>query len=668
MAGNGSRNKPFDKIGEASFIAKAGDEIVVAPGIYREHVDPKNSGTKSNPIKYRSEIPGKAIISGAEQISDWRHYKDDVWAARISNELFGDYNPYTQILQGDWYYSVMPLHAGEIYFNGKSMYEVEKLEHVIDVQQYTSSWDQAFSKYQWCTCQEEDTTLIYGNFQGNNPNEHAVEINVRRNCFYPTRTGVNYITVSGFVIKQAATTWAPPTAYQEGMVGPHWSKGWIIEECEISDSKCVGICLGKYLQPANENKWTFKRLKHGTQTEREAVCQAQLEGWSKENIGSHTVRRCNIHDCEQAGIAGHLGGAFSVIEDNHIHHINNKQQLIGAEIAGIKLHAAIDTLLIRNHIHHCTRGIWLDWQAQGTRISKNVLHDNMPPLDIREIHLPMCIGEDLFIEVSHGPTLVDDNFLLSSASCRLAAQGVAFVHNLICGSFTSIGDGTNNSGGVEAKVNRESAVSEDMTARYTPYHLPHSTQIAGFMTILHGDVRFYNNIFIQNYPLDNYKDIYKMAGSKPLNAVVGTAPFNGFPTEEEYLKLFFSGSDWGGTEDREKYYLPLPVYTGGNVYFNGAQPQENEIKFIVDTKSTVHVEVIEKEGGYHIRTDIYKYIPAFETPFVSTELLGTALEPEQKFENPDGSLIFLCNDYKGKRRGIRPLSGPIENPDDWKNL
>ena len=61
------------------------------------------------------------------------------------------------------------------------------------------------------------------NFQWKNPNEETVEINVRENCFYPSKEGIGYITLSGFVVKQAATQWAPPTAYQEGMVGPHWA-------------------------------------------------------------------------------------------------------------------------------------------------------------------------------------------------------------------------------------------------------------------------------------------------------------------------------------------------------------------------------------------------------------------------------------------------------------
>ena len=90
-----------------------------------------------------------------------------------------------------------------------------------------------------------------------------------------------------------------------------------------------------------------------------------------------------------------------MIEDNHIHHINNKQNLAGAEIGGIKMHAAIDVIYRRNHIHHCTRGIWLDWQAQGTRVTQNFFHHNTLPY-LREdaqpgLELFQALGEDVFI-------------------------------------------------------------------------------------------------------------------------------------------------------------------------------------------------------------------------------------------------------------------------------
>jgi hypothetical protein len=87
----------------------------------------------------------------------------------------------------------------------------------------------------------------------------------------------------GFTLKQAATQWAPPTAFQEGLIGPHWSKGWIIEDCEVSDSRCSGVSLGKCLHPSN-NRWTIDKVKSGTQVEREIVLYAQHTGWSKNKL------------------------------------------------------------------------------------------------------------------------------------------------------------------------------------------------------------------------------------------------------------------------------------------------------------------------------------------------------------------------------------------------
>lgn len=142
-------------------------------------------------------------------------------------------------------------------------------------------------------------------------------------------------------------------------------------------------------------------MKSPTQMERDAVCRGQYHGWLKEKVGSHIVRRCHIHHCEQAGIVGRMGCVFSIIEDNHIHNINNMQQLGGAEISGIKFHAAIDVTFRRNHIHHSTMGIWCDWQAQGTRITQNLLHDNHAPEGSTKAEGAMMC-QDIFVEVGHG--------------------------------------------------------------------------------------------------------------------------------------------------------------------------------------------------------------------------------------------------------------------------
>lgn len=666
-AGAGTREHPFKTIQAAAEAARPGDEVLVAPGIYREYVNPKHAGTEDARILYRSEEPLKAVITGAEELKGWTPVSgtEGVWTVRVSNSLFGEYNPYTTRVSGDWFIGTIVAHTGDIYLNHKSMYEVLDRSAVDHPAPSELSWDPDFSVYVWYTEQDAaaDETVFYANFHDLDPNKEEVELSVRQDCFLPREEGVGYITLSGFTVREAATQWAPPTAYQDGMIGPHWSKGWIIEDCEIYESKCSGISLGKYLQPNNDNKWLKTKYKDGTQTERDCILQASYEGWDKEHIGSHVVRRCNIHDCGQTGIVGHLGGVFSVIEDNHIHHINNKQNLAGAEIGGIKMHAAIDVIFRRNHIHHCTRGIWLDWQVQGTRVTQNLMHDNSLAIDRSRINAAnvgrFCgaLGEDIFIEVTHGPTLVDNNLLLSDRSVKYPAQGGAFVHNLFAGSLTCIGTGTDN------------GAPDVPSPRYTPYHVPHGTKVAGFMTFLHGDVRFYNNIFVQLPVSELFHQVQKETetAENPLvrmwdtmNFDVGTFVYDEYPTEEEW-KAQFDGYCGMNSDSRypNRYYTALPVWSEGNVYLGGAKPWKHEKNALADDSFTPHISLAEDADGIHLQTNIYDHLSAAQCRVISSTTLGMAFEPEERFENPDGSEIIFNRDYHDEHRGTAVLPGPF---------
>ena len=650
--GNGTKERPFRYINDAAQIARPGDEVLTAPGVYREYVNPANAGTQDARITYRSTEPLGAVITGAEEVKNWTLYQGNVWVCRIGNSLFGNYNPYTTYVYGDWYFAGRSKHTGAVYLNDKMLYEAESLEACIKGEVWEYSWEPEDSVYKWYAEQDGEETVIYANFQGKNPNEEKVEINVRRECFMPEKTGVSYLTVSGFRIEKAATTWAPPAAYQDGMISPHWSKGWIIEDCEISNSKCAGICLGKYLDPDNEHYFTYKHVKSPTQMERDAVCRGQYHGWLKENVGSHIVRRCNIHNCEQGGIIGRMGGVFSIIEDNHIHHINNMMELGGAEIAGIKMHAAIDVIFRRNHIHHCTMGIWCDWEAQGTRITQNLLHDNQRPEFAKQLPGGM-MSQDIFVEVSHGPTLIDNNILLSDVSLRMATEGVAMVHNLICGSFTVVGGGTDN---IVEGVNR---------ARYTPYHIPHRTEVMGFMTILHGDDRFYNNIFVQKWPAESLLIRHDSDdGVDQENREVGTHVMDEYPTYEEWIKKFDMDTD---TPDMKKlepaHFQHLPVWVKGNVYFNGAKAYKNESSNLIDSEHEVKVEVTMQDGKPVLSTNLYEFLDGFTVDMVNSDVLGEAFEPEEKYENPDGTPITFDRDYFGEHRGTQILPGPFSGKD-----
>ena len=655
--GDGSKNCPFRTISQAAAVAQPGDEVLVAPGVYREEVSPRWAGNQYQPIVYRSAQPRAAVITGAEVVKSWQPYQRDTWVVTLPNSFFGSYNPYATLISGDWLDMGIPCHTGEVFLNDKSLYEQDSLEKVLQPVENDASWDIAFTKHTWYTTQSEDgeSTLIYANFQGKNPNEENVEITVRPHCFYPEQEHVNYITLTGFVVTKAATQWAPPTALQDGMIGPHWSKGWVIENCEVSHSKCSGISLGKYLQQGNDNKWLHYKYKDGTQTQRDCALIAQIDGWSKETIGSHTVRGCDIHDCGQTGIVGNLGCVFSVIENNHIHHINNKRNLAGAEIGGIKFHAAIDVIIRNNHFHHCVRGIWLDWQTQGTRVSANLFHDNCMPRDYllqRKNTMGLGLGEDIFIEIAHGPCLVDNNIMLSERAIKLPTQGVAFVHNLIAGSVTAVGKGVKNG-----------SQKYDST-RYTPIHLPHRTEITGFMSILHGDVRFYNNVFVQQPVREQLQEICKPQPGDPMewddnNLVCGTLTYSGYMTQEQWESCFQGYCGEGCGVNRDRYYMPLPVWMGGNVYFNGAQPADIDTDAVVDTQHHITLELKQEDGVYHLDTNLADYLPTCQ--MIDSNTLGLAFEPEERFETPEGEDIIFDTDFYGNKRGVAPVPGPFAN-------
>lgn len=70
--GDGTRLRPFRHINDAAQIAKPGDEIFVAPGIYREYVNPIHAGTAEAPISYISTEKLEARITGAEQVKSWK--------------------------------------------------------------------------------------------------------------------------------------------------------------------------------------------------------------------------------------------------------------------------------------------------------------------------------------------------------------------------------------------------------------------------------------------------------------------------------------------------------------------------------------------------------------------------------------------------------------------
>lgn len=732
-ANPGTETAPLRAIQRAADIAQPGDTITVHAGVYRERINPPRGGTSDRlRIVYRAAPGEKVEIKGSEVVTNWARVKDDVWSVTIPNTFFGAFNPYGDLIRGDWFNPKgREHHTGAVYLNGEWLIESATLEAVLDPEKRsaapgaggggvllnvawirpvvgggdggripatsyaaqggvknapceeggecigwleegdwvryegvnfgagaerieiraasqtrggtievrlnapdgellgaspipnTGGW-QSWSTFAaairpvsgartlclvfravpavavvdvpdaplWFGRVDATNTTIWAQFPAVNPNEQLVEINARQTVFYPDEPGRNYITVRDFTMRHAATPWAPPTAEQPGLIGTHWSRGWIIEGNAISHSICSGIALGKHGDEfdntsANSAEGYVKTIERA---------HAHPIAWTKDNIGGHVVRNNTISHCEQAGIVGSLGCAFSTVTGNTIHDIHVRRLFTGAEMGGIKFHAAIDTEVSRNHIYRTTRGLWLDWMAQGTRVTRNLFHDN--------------ITEDLFVEVNHGPFIVDNNIFLSPTTLLDMSQGGAYAHNLMAGRI----------------------VSTEEPGRETPYHLAHSTTVAGLTNIIGGDNRFFNNIFVGD--------------GKPS---VAAAP----PKQGERHRRVTGHGLW--VYDVRGF----PLQTGGNVYYRGSRPYAKEAEPVVAEGFDPKVGI--KDQCLQLALD--PTVQKAKTQIVTTKSLGNAKIPGTPYENPDGSPITIDTDYLGKKRDPRnPTPGPFESP------
>ena len=706
----GTATKPLRTISAAAELARPGDVIIVHEGVYRERITPPRGGESDRKrIIYQASSGEKVIIKGSEVIKGWQKAQNDTWKVTIPNSFFGDFNPFSDLIRGDWFNPMGRLHhTGAVYLNEHWLIEAVKLEDVLEpVGKAASSYAAVSNQYllnlawlqpdvgsdnavrisatdfvthlgiQTAACSEggkcigyiergdwvryeqvdfgqrtrqikfraasatsggiieirldkpdgkllgscsipftggwqawgtfnatikpqsgikticlvfkgsqwkdgqfiqlwfaqvnQENTTIWAQFKGINPNEAQVEVNARQAVFYPDKPGVNYITVRGFTMMHAATPWAPPTAEQIGLIGTHWSKGWIIENNDIRYSTCTGITLGKH-----GDQWdnTSQDTAEGYV---KTIERALKNGWSRENIGHHIVRNNHISHCEQAGLVGSMGAVFSTITGNVIHDIHIRQLFTGAEMAGIKIHGAIDTMISNNHIYRTCRGIWLDWMTQGTRVSGNLVHDTKP-------------WEDLFVEVNHGPFMVDNNIFLSRISLLINSQGGAYVHNLIAGGvYVAHTEG-----------------------RQTPYHKAHSTEVLGLHGNPSGDDRYYNNIFVN-----------------------------------------------GGLQAYDP--AKLTVFIAGNVFLNDAKPSKHESTPLVQPRVNPDIKLVDKSNGMYLQITLDKAWAQQQRQLVTTDLLGKALIPDLPYEQPNGSPYFIDADYFGNKRNTdNPFPGPFE--------
>ena len=186
----GTAAAPFLTISRAAKIADEGDTVRVHEGIYRETVAPaRGARSELGRITYEAAKGERVSIRGSEIIENWAR-EGAVFHATVENSLFGRFNPFAELLDGDW--MARPLspetrrsikHLGCVYCDEEALIEATSMEEL------------SAKPMTWFARVGDEATEIWVNLGERSANDSVMEINVRKTCFYPENRGLNYITV-----------------------------------------------------------------------------------------------------------------------------------------------------------------------------------------------------------------------------------------------------------------------------------------------------------------------------------------------------------------------------------------------------------------------------------------------------------------------------------------
>ena len=382
----GTAEAPWHTISKAAQMLQPGERVIVHEGVYREWVKPERGGTGPDKMISYEAAPGEhVVIKGSELWKPkWekpRHRRPlsvSTWEATIYQELFSRGHAFNLVnsLHKDW--PTYRLCRGQMFVDGVRFTQVNKYDEL-------EKHEDAF----WVA---DDGATLHVRFPGDGrPGDRVIELTLRQQVFAPVKRWLNYIRVKGFHMFHSANG-IPIPLPQRGLLSASAGHHWIIEDCEIGHANTLGMDIGG-------GYWgVFK---------------------AGELQGHHIIRRNHIHHCGVSAISGwhNLQNTHLLIEDNLI--TDNCWMRVGRhwESGGVKIHGVEESVIRRNVIlrtgmavppedpgHFASAAsLWFDGHTYNTRITQNVIagHGKTP------------LGM-IFMEMSQGPVLVDNNLVVSS--------------------------------------------------------------------------------------------------------------------------------------------------------------------------------------------------------------------------------------------------------------
>ncbi len=377
----GTREQPFLTVNKAAQVLHPGERVVIMAGVYRERIDPARGGTGPEALISYEAAPGaKVIAKGSRLVKEgWapsvsyklalppaERAKIKIYERRLEDLDFRGYNPFgmVSIMHNRIYLKPTPeelwrhlARRGMVFVDGRRLAQVENYPDL-------AVKDGAF----WC---EHDGLTIHVRLPGDAaPAQREVELAIQEQVFAPRTQGLGYIRIKGISFEHGANGFPGP---QRGMVSLSRGHHWIIEDCGMKHANGVALDIG-------------------------------AQDWDREPpalIGHAVIRRNHIDDVGVCGIAG-VGIQNTLIESNLIEHVGYQDVELAWETGGIKLHLSKNCLLRANVIRHTihAEAIWLDYENTNTRITGNVMGDNLETL-----------RGGIYLEASHDPNMIDNNII-----------------------------------------------------------------------------------------------------------------------------------------------------------------------------------------------------------------------------------------------------------------
>ena len=379
---DGSKENPFRTIQQAADIAEPGTLVLIASGVYHETVSPMKGGSgPEEMISYEAAEGADVVIAASEEVTkftrstDWRlrNYNSTqdisnirIWEHDLDPDMFRGYNPFNAVnilhdrlfIEYDKTDMTTYLNRrGCVFCDGKALKQVA-LYNLMAAEEGTY----------WV---EANGQKVHFRLKGDDdPANHRIEITVREQCFAPKIPFLSYIRVKGITMKHAATGAPVP---QRGAISAYRGHHWVIENCTIDWSNCVGIDVGNECWHHEPN--------------------------AEQLIGYSVIRGCTIKDVGVCGIAG-LFAEGMLIEDNLIEGTGWQKMELSWEAGGIKLHNSVNGLTRRNIFKNTLRAdhIWYDCGNVNNRITGNLFLNGIEQ------------REAIFIECTReGVNLIDNN-------------------------------------------------------------------------------------------------------------------------------------------------------------------------------------------------------------------------------------------------------------------